>query len=80
MEAYTPAGTLYPWTDENGDQITQEIEIGLEFINGSVYPTNMLGCIEFVGSVMPKIPPGEQPVRMSPTITKLEIIPRWWRL
>ena len=80
MEAYTPAGTLYPWTDENGDQITQEIEIGLEFINGSVYPTNMLGYIEFVGSVMPKIPPGEQPVRMSPTITKLEIIPRWWRL
>lgn len=80
MEAYTPAGTLYPWTDENGDQITQEIEIGIEFINGSVYPTNMLGYIEFVGSVMPKIPPGEQPVRMSPTITQLEIIPRWWRL
>ena len=80
MEAYTPAGTLHPWTDENGDQITQELEIGLEFIDGSVYPTNMLGYIEFVDSVMPKIPPGEQPVRMSPTITSLEIVPRWWRL
>lgn len=80
MEAYFPAGELYPWTDENGDQITQEIEIGLEFIDGTVYPTNMLSYIEFVNSEMPKIPPGVQPVRMSPTITELEIIPRWWRL
>ena len=80
MEAYLPAGELYPWEDENGEQITQELEIGLEFIDGSVYPTNMLGYIEFVDSVMPKIDPGEQPVRMSPTITQLEIIPRWWRL
>lgn len=80
MEAYTPAGTIHPWKDENGDQITQEIEIGLEFIDGSVYPKNMLGHIEFVGSIMPKIPPGEQPIRMSPTIIELEIIPRWWRL
>lgn len=80
MEAYLPAGKLYPWTDEHGNQITQEIEIGLEFVNGAVYPTNMLGYIEFVDSVMPKIPPGEQPIRMSPTITQLEIIPRWWRL
>ena len=80
MEAYLPAGELYPWEDENGDQITQELEIGLEFIDGSVYPTNMLSYIDFVDSVMPKIPPGEQPVRKSPTITQLEIIPRWWRL
>ena len=80
MEAYLPAGTLYPWTDENGEQLTQELEIGLELIDGTVYPTNMLGYIEFVNSVMPKIPPGVQPVRMSPTITELEIIPRWWRL
>lgn len=80
MEAYLPAGTLYPWTDENGNQLTQELEIGLELIDGTVYPTNMLNYIEFVNSVMPKIPPGEQPVRMSPTITQLEIIPRWWCL
>ncbi|WP_407385051.1 hypothetical protein [Ruminococcus sp.] len=80
MEAYLPSGTLYPWTDENGDQLTQELEIGLELLDGSNYPTNMLGYIEFVDSKMPKIPPGEQPVRMSPTITQLEIIPRWWRL
>ena len=80
MEAYFPAGELYPWNDENGNQITQEIEIGLEFIDGTVYPTNMLSYIEFVNSEMPKIPPGEQPVRMSPTIIELEIIPRWWRL
>ena len=80
MEAYLPAGTLYPWTDENGEQLDQEIGIGLELMDGAVYPTNMLSYIEFVNSVMPKIPPGEQPVRMSPTITKLEIIPRWWRL
>lgn len=80
MEAYLPAGTLYPWTDENGDQLTQELEIGLEFMNGTAYPTNMLSHIEFINSVMPKIDPGEQPVRMSPTIRELEIIPRWWRL
>lgn len=80
MEAYLPAGTLYPWTDENGNQIAQELEIGLEFIDGTVYPTNMLSYIEFVNSEMPKIPPGEQPIRMSPTIMKIEIFPRWWRL
>ena len=80
MEAYLPAGELYPWTDENDDQLTQEIEIGLELMDGTNEPTNMLSYIEFVDSVMPKIPPGEQPVRKSPTITRLEIIPRWWRL
>lgn len=80
MEAYVPAGEVYPWTDENGDQITQEIEIGLELADGLAYPANMLQYIEFVNSVMPKIPPGEQPVRMSSTITELEIIPRWWEL
>ena len=80
MEAYLPAGEIYPWTDEGGDQLTQEIGIGLELINGTEYPTNMLNHIEFVNSIMPKIPPGEQPIRMSPTITELEIIPRWWRL
>ena len=80
MEAYLPAGTLYPWTDENGEQLDQEVGIGLELMDGTVYPTNMLSYIEFVNSVMPKIPPGEQPVRMSPTITTLEIVPRWWRL
>ncbi len=80
MEAYLPAGTLYPWTDEEGDQIAQELDIGLELMDGSNYPTNMLSYIEFVDSVMPKIPPGEQPVRMSPTISALEIVPRWWRL
>lgn len=80
MEAYLPAGTLYPWTDENEEQLEQELGIGLELMDGTVYPTNMLGYIEFVDSVMPKIPPGEQPIRMSPTITQLEIIPRWWRL
>ena len=80
MEAFLPAGELYPWTEDNGEQITQELDIGLEFMDGTVYPTNMLSYIEFVNSVMPKIDPGEQPVRMSPTILELEIIPRWWRL
>lgn len=80
MEAYLPAGTLYPWTDENGDQLDQEIGIGLELLDGTEFPENMLGHIEFINSIMPKIDPGEQPVRMSPTIIELEIIPRWWRL
>ncbi len=80
MEAYLPAGELYPWTDENDNQLEQELDIGLELMDGTVYPTNMLGHIEFFNSLMPKIDPGAQPVRMSPTITKLEIIPRWWRL
>ena len=80
MEAYLPAGEVYPWTDENGDQLSQEIGIGLELLDGSEYPENMLGYIEFVNNIMPKIEPGEQPVRMSPTINLVEIIPRWWRL
>ena len=80
MEAYLPAGGLYPWTDENGNQLNQELGIGLELLEGTEYPTNMLGHIEFFNSIMPKIEPGDQPVRMSHTITKVEIIPRWWRL
>ena len=80
MEAYLPAGEPYPWTDENDEQLVQELGIGLELLDGTLYPTNMLGYIEFFNSIMPKIEPGEQPVRMSPTITRLEIIPRWWRL
>lgn len=80
MEAYIPAGTLYPWTDESNNQITQELGIGLDLVDGSNYPTNMLEYIDFVDSKMPKIPVGTAPVRMSPTITRLEIIPRWWRL
>ena len=80
MEAYLPAGDLYPWTDENGDQLNQEIGIGLELLDGSEFPENMLGYIEFVNSVMPKIDPGEQPIWMSSSIEELEIIPRWWRL
>lgn len=80
MDAYLPAGEIYPLTDENGDIITQEIGIEIEVVDGNPYPTNMNSYIEFVNSVMPKIPPGEQPVRMSPSIGLLEIIPRWWRL
>ena len=80
MEAYIPPGEIYPWTDENGDQLNEELGIGLELMDGIIYPTNMLGHIEFVNSLMPKIEPGEQPIYMSSTITELEIIPRWWRL
>lgn len=80
MEAYLPAGDLYPWTDENGEQIDQEIGIGLDLMDGTTYPTNMLDHIEFVDSTMPKIEPGEIPIRMSNTISMLSIIPRWWRL
>ena len=80
MEAYLPAGEIYSLTDENGDIITEEIGIEIEVVDGSPVATNMLGYIEFLDSIMPKIPPGEQPIKMSPTITKLEIIPRWWRL
>ena len=80
MESYFPAGELYPWTDENGEQLEQEIGIGLDLVNGTIYPTNMLSHIEFINSVMPKIVPGEVPIRRSNTITKLEIIPRWWYL
>ena len=80
MEAYLPAGQLYPWTDEENEQLDQELGIGLELNNGTNYPTNMLDHIEFVNNKMPKIEPGEQPVRMSPTIISLEIVPRWWRL
>lgn len=80
MEAYLPGGELYPWDDEEGVQLSDEIGIGLELVDGTPYPTNMLSYIEFVNSIMPKIEPGEQPIWMSNTIEELEIIPRWWRL
>lgn len=80
MEAYLPAGSLYPWTDEEGVQLDQEIGIGLEFMDGLHEPANMLRYIEFINNIMPKIPTGIVPVRMSSTIRRLEIIPRWWRL
>ena len=80
MEAFFPAGDLYPWTDENGSQIEQELGIGLDLMDGSTYPTNMLANIEFINSVMPKIEPGEVDIRKSNTIQLVEIIPRWWRL
>ena len=80
MEAYLPAGSIYPWTDENNIQLENEIGIGLELVDGTVNPTNMLDHIEFINNVMPKIPAGEVPINMSSTILELEIIPRWWRL
>ena len=80
MEAYTPAGEIHLWTDENENVITQEIGIPLELVNGAEFPSNMLKKIEFHDSKMPKIDPGEIPIYMSSTISKLELIPRWWRL
>lgn len=80
MEAYLPAGELYPWTDENGDQLDQEIGIGLDLMDGTTYPVNMLHYIQFHDNIMPKIEPGEIPIRMSSSISSLIIIPRWWRL
>ena len=80
MEAYLPAGEVYPLEDENNEIITQEIGIEIEVVDGTVYPTNMNSHIEFANSVVPRIPPGNQLIRMSNSIVRLEIIPRWWRL
>lgn len=80
MEVYLPAGYIYPLTDEEDEQIENEIGIGIEIVDGLVEPANMNSLVEFVESKMPMIPPGEVPIRMSNTITQLEIIPRWWYL
>lgn len=80
MEAYIPAGLVYPLTDENDEIITQEIGIELEIVDGTYEPINMNSHVSFVNSVMPKIPAGEVPIRMSSTITRLVITPRWWYL
>lgn len=80
MDSYVPASELYLLTDENEDVITNEIGIEIEVANGNIYPLNMNSKIEFANSRIPKIDPGEQQIRKSATITKLEIIPRWWRL
>ena len=80
FEAYRDGGQVYYLTDENDDIITDEIGIDIEIINGSYGLVNMLGHVEFVDGRFPMLPPGETPIRMSETITYLEIIPRWWRL
>ena len=80
MEAYLPAGEVFYLTDENGQIITDDIGIDIEVIDGYMAPQNMNSYIEFVNSLMPKIPPGEVPIHMSPSIMQLVIIPRWWRL
>ena len=80
MDSFLPAGEIYPLTDENDTNITNELGIIIEVADGYVYPRNMNKYIEFVNSVMPKIPPGEVQILKSNTITRLEIIPRWWRL
>lgn len=80
MEAYRPAGELYLLTDEDNHIITDEIGIDIQVTDGTSSPISMNSYVEFNNSVMPKIEPGEQPIRMSPTITELDIVPRWWRL
>lgn len=80
MDSYVPASELYLLTDENGDVITNEIGIEIEVANGNIYPLNMNSKIEFANSRIPKIEPGEILIKKSDSITKLEIIPRWWRL
>ena len=79
-DAYIPASELYYLTDEDGEIITNEIGIEIEIANGNIYPLNMNSKIEFAQSIIPKIEPGEIPIKRSNTITKLEIIPRWWYL
>lgn len=80
MEAYLPTGELSALTEENGDEITQEIGIVIDVFNGYSKPRGVLKKISFFNSVMPKIESGIIPIYMSDTITMLEIIPRWWRL
>ena len=80
METYRPQGEIFPLMDENGEDITQEIGIVIEVTDGASSPISMNSYVEFANSLMPQIEPGEQPIRMSPTINQIEIIPRWWRL
>lgn len=80
METYIPAGDVYYLTNEQGNNITQEIGINIEVADGYIYPQNMNSFIQFANSSMPKIPPGENVIGMSNTIAMIEIIPRWWRL
>lgn len=80
MDAYLPAGEIHYLTDEFGEIITNEIGIDLEVVDGSSIPRNMNSYIEFMNSVIPKIPPGEVEIHKSASILSLEIIPRWWRL
>ena len=80
MDVYVPAADKYFLTDDSDHIITNEIEIEIEVVNGNIYPLNMNNKVEFANSIIPKIEPGEIQIKKSATITKLEIIPRWWRL
>lgn len=80
MEAYIPPGDIYYLTDESNEIITDEIGIEIEVVDGYSKPKSMNKYIEFTNSIMPKIPVGVSDVKMSSSISSLEIIPRWWRL
>lgn len=80
MEAYLEEGELYYLTNEFGAIITDEIGYEIEVIDGYNHPYSVNDRVSYDNSLLPKIAPGEVPVRMSNTIERLEIIPRWWRL
>lgn len=80
MEVFIPADEMYELTDENGDVITDELLFPIEVSDGHDNPVSMNRYVEFNNNVMPKIEPGEVPVRMTSGIRSLEIVPRWWRL
>ena len=80
MEAYLEAGELYYLTNEFGAVITDELGYEIEVIDGYNHPYSVNEKVSFSNSVIPKIVPGEVSIKMSNTIEKLEIIPRWWRL
>ena len=80
MEVYIPPAEVYAWTDEQNQVMTDEHLFDIEFADGAVSPTNMIEYVTFKDHLFPKIESGTVPIEFSNTITKLEIIPRWWRI
>lgn len=80
QEAYIPGGVEEYWTEENGENIADELLIPITFHKRPLGATSMNSHVAFADYKFPTIGPGRQPVGFDSGIVSVVIYPRWWRL
>lgn len=80
MESYIYGGELHNLTDQEDIMIVDAMLIPIQIANGLDELDPMNSHVSFTDYITPKIPSGEVNVGWDGTISKVEIIPRWWRL